>query len=94
MSGEQTWPFGGPVREGGLPEPAPEIIMAANGVYWRRYPTHLSMVPVSDDNDPTMTPFAVYRLVGWEDHDGTFHASDDARTADDPQAPDAARSQP
>lgn len=71
------WPFGGPVREGGLPEPAPEIVMAANGVYWRRYPGHLSMVPVSDDNDPVLTPTAVYRLVGWEDHDGSFHERED-----------------
>lgn len=85
------------------PEPAPEIIMAANGVYWRRYvekcpscfsgrpkwagtmpappcgncggtgqKEHLSMVPTSDDNDPVLTPFAVYRLVGHEDHEGTF----------------------
>ncbi len=53
--------------------PASEIIMALNGIYWRRYPDWLSMVPVSDDNDPTVGPFAVYRVVGWEDHDGTFH---------------------
>jgi hypothetical protein len=65
-------------------QPAPEIIMAANGVYWRRF-SHglhpesgltepmLSMVPVSDDNDPVIGPLAVYRVVGWEDHDGSFH---------------------
>lgn len=57
----------------GLPEPAPEIVMAANGIYWRRYPDHLSMVPTGDDNDPVLTPLAVYRLVGYEDHEGTFH---------------------
>lgn len=49
------------------PEPAPEIIMDANGAYWRRYPDDtLSMVPVSTDNDPLAAPVAVYRLVGWE----------------------------
>lgn len=102
--GGNPWPFGGATREGGLPEPAPEVVMAANGVYWRRYVEDcqscwggrpkwagtmpappcgacdgrgkracLSMVPISDDNDPVLTPVAVYRLVGWEDHDGTFH---------------------
>lgn len=68
------WPFGGRTRLGALPEPAPEIVMAANGVYWRRYADTVSMVPVSDDNDPLLTPVAVYRLAGWEDHEGTFHA--------------------
>lgn len=77
-----TWPFGGRPADGGLPEPAPEIIMAANGVYWRRYPDSLSMVPVSTDNDPLLSPVAVYQLVGWEDHEGEFHeigASGDTR---------------
>lgn len=46
--------------------------MAANGVYWRRYPEHLSMVPTSDDNDPVIGPLAVYKLVGYEDHEGTL----------------------
>jgi hypothetical protein len=77
------WPFGGESRDGCLPEPAPEIIMAANGVYWRRYAGEneipgaggpmVSMVPVSTDNDVVMTPYAVYALVGWEDHSGAFH---------------------
>lgn len=67
MSG---WPFG---PDNGLPVPVPEIIMDGTGVYWRRRPDGLSMVPVSDTNDPTLTPHAVYRLVGWEDHHGTFH---------------------
>jgi hypothetical protein len=75
MTDDAQWPFGGPAREGGLPEPAPEIVMAASGVYWRRYPDSVSMVPVSDDNDPVLTPVAVYRLVGWEDHDGSFHST-------------------
>ena len=48
--------------------------MAANGVYWRRYPEHLSMVPVSDDNDPVVGPLAVYRFVGYEDHEGTLRS--------------------
>jgi hypothetical protein len=62
-------------REPTLPDPAPEIIMAANGVYWRRYsPDALSMVPVSDDNDPVIGPLAVYKLVGYEDHHGELHA--------------------
>lgn len=56
-----------------LPEPAPEIIMAATGVYWRRYPEALSMVPVSDDDDPVLTPFTIYRPLAWEDHDGQRH---------------------
>lgn len=60
---EPNWPV----------EPAPEVVMAPTGVYWRRYTGHLSMPPVSDDNDPVLTPLAVYRLVGWEDHDGNFH---------------------
>lgn len=50
--------------------------MAANGVYWRRYPGHLSMVPVSDDNDPVIGPLAVYRLVGYEDHKGVLHGNE------------------
>jgi hypothetical protein len=76
------WPFGGRTTSA-LNEPAPEIIMAANGVYWRRYQGKheirgsggpmLSIVPVSTDNDVVMTPYAIYALVGWEDHDGTFH---------------------
>ena len=70
------WPFGGAPSEGRLPEPAPEIIMAANGVYWRRYPDALSMVPVSDDNDPVLTPTAVYQLVGWEDEAGEFRCTE------------------
>lgn len=42
------------------PEAAPEIIMDANGFYWRRYPTHLSMVPTTDDNEAVSDPYVVY----------------------------------
>lgn len=55
------------VTDTDLPEPAPEVVMDANGAYWRRYPDHLSMPPVSDDNDPLAQPVAVYRFVGWEE---------------------------
>lgn len=56
--------------------------MAANGIYWRRYGDTVSLVPASTDNDPLLTPFAVYRLIGWEDHDGTFTAiGEEARDA-------------
>lgn len=58
-----------------LTQPAPEIIMEASGFYWRRYGDNVSMPPTTDSNDPTLTPFAVYRYVGWEDHDGTFHTA-------------------
>lgn len=61
-----------------MPEPAPEIIMAANGIYWRRYEDSLSMVPTSTDNDPVLTPYAVYRIVGHEDHEGNFTPVDPA----------------
>jgi hypothetical protein len=71
----RPWPFGGRSHDGGLPEPAPEIVMEATGIYWRRYPGSLSMVPTSDSNDPILSPLAVYRLVGWEDHDGTLRSS-------------------
>lgn len=57
----------------GLPQPAPEVIMAANGVYWRRYSDALSMVPVSDDNDPVLTPVVIYKPLGYEDHEGRRH---------------------
>lgn len=68
----------------GIPEPAPEIVMDASGVYWRSYPDGLSpevgltepmlsMVPVSENNDPTPFPRAVYRLVAWESEEGVRH---------------------
>lgn len=61
----------------GQPAPAPEVIMEPTGVYWRRYPNGvLSMTPTMDSNDPTLTPLAVYRLVGWEDSDGVLHPLD------------------
>lgn len=41
-------------------EPAPEIIMDAEGNYWRRYSDHLSMVPTSDHNREVPEPFVVY----------------------------------
>lgn len=44
-----------------MPEPAPEVIMDANGAYWRRYPDSLSMCPTSTDNDPLAEPVVVYR---------------------------------
>lgn len=44
-----------------MSKPAPEIIMDANGNYWRRYDTHLSMVPTTDDNEITPEPYVVYR---------------------------------
>lgn len=53
-----------------MSEPAPEIIMDARGIYWRRYPTYLSMVPVSDDNEPVPHPYIVYRRVGQETEHG------------------------
>lgn len=68
-----------------MSEPAPEIVMGPNGVYWRRFPgppnphsapmpgAWLSMPPTSDDNDPLLTPVAVYRLAGWEDVNGDLH---------------------
>lgn len=46
------------------PAPAPEVVMDANGAYWRRYPDALSMCPVSDDNEPLAEPAVVYRLEG------------------------------
>lgn len=45
------------------PEPAPEVIMDANGAYWRRYPDALSMCPVSTDNESLAEPVVVYRQV-------------------------------
>lgn len=53
------WKEGDPPRE-----PAPEIVMDPRGIYWRRYPDMLSMVPVSADNDPLREPLVVYRPVG------------------------------
>lgn len=46
---------------------APEIIMDSRGIYWRRYPDHLSMVPVSDDNLPVPYPWVVYKPVEIEE---------------------------
>lgn len=47
--------------------PAPEIIMDARGIYWRRYTDlHLSMVPVSDDNLPVPYPYVVYHIARHE----------------------------
>lgn len=55
-----------------LPEPAPQILMDATGTYWRRFADgSMSMVPVSDHNDPIIGPLAVYNLVAIEHHDGT-----------------------
>ena len=34
--------------------------MDANGAYWRRYPGHLSMCPVSTDNEPLAEPVFSY----------------------------------
>ncbi len=42
-------------------QPAPEIIMDPRGFYWRRYPEHLSMCPVTDDNDTVDGPWVHYR---------------------------------
>lgn len=54
-------------------EPAPEIVMDARGIYWRRKyygsAPFLSMVPVSDDNDPIAYPLIVYRIVDQEDEE-------------------------
>lgn len=47
------------------PQPAPEVIMDANGNYWRRYEDGtLSMCPVSTDNLPLAEPVVVYSKEG------------------------------
>ena len=38
------------------------VIVGANGAYWRDYGDHLSMCPVSTDNDPVVAA-AVYVLA-------------------------------
>lgn len=75
-----------------LPKPAPEVVMDATGTYWRRFDDGtLSIPPSSDTNDPAIGPLAVYRLVGFEQADGTLELTAEAadllrmvRTADSP----------
>lgn len=63
------------------PIPAPQVVMDATGVYWRRYHDHLSIAPTSTTNDPTIGPLAVFALVGWEGVDGRIYPSHDAALA-------------
>jgi hypothetical protein len=50
-----------------LPDPDNEVVMDANGAYWRRYSDGtLSMTPTSSDNDPVVWPLAVFEFKGWE----------------------------
>lgn len=42
-----------PDKETQVPSDLPaQVVVGANGAYWRDYGTHYSMCPVSDDNDP------------------------------------------
>ena len=46
---------------------APEIVMDANGNFWRRhYDGSLSIPPTSADNNPTVYPLVCYQPVDVE----------------------------